>query len=253
VDSSAALGHEGTILVGSWDGALYCLEASGQQQWKFETGGPIVSSPAIGLDGVVYFGSHDGKFYAVNASGIKKWEYNASAPIISSPALNGSDCIYITSVNGFCHALNADGTLRWKLFTGGITEASPVIAQNGNLHLGVNRAMWTINPAGHQIQNYATHEEVVNAAAALNDGSYAFVSRRGLVLCLTPQRTLVWSFNAQAQGYASPAVGPKGTIYLPTYLHQRDFSALENRQPLAQSPWPKFRGNSRNTGNAMDN
>ena len=37
---------------------------SGQEKWKFKTGGEIESSPAIS-DGVVYFGSFDSYLYAV--------------------------------------------------------------------------------------------------------------------------------------------------------------------------------------------
>jgi len=37
---------------------------TGNERWKFETGGEIRSSPAAG-DGVIYFGSRDGFLYAV--------------------------------------------------------------------------------------------------------------------------------------------------------------------------------------------
>jgi hypothetical protein len=30
------------------------------------------------------------------------------------------------------------------------------------------------------------------------------------------------------------------------------FTALPNGVPLARTPWPRFRGNARNTGNALD-
>ena len=33
--------------------------------WEFETGGVVLSSPAIGSDGTVYVGSFDGKLYAI--------------------------------------------------------------------------------------------------------------------------------------------------------------------------------------------
>ena len=33
--------------------------------WEFETGGDVDSSPAIGSDGTVYVGSYDNKLYAI--------------------------------------------------------------------------------------------------------------------------------------------------------------------------------------------
>jgi len=39
---------------------------AGGLKWKFTTGNHVESSPAIGPDGTIYFGSDDGKVYAVN-------------------------------------------------------------------------------------------------------------------------------------------------------------------------------------------
>ena len=41
---------------------------TGVKKWEFETEGWVTSSPAIGADGTVYFGSWDGIFYAVHGS-----------------------------------------------------------------------------------------------------------------------------------------------------------------------------------------
>jgi outer membrane protein assembly factor BamB len=38
--------------------------------WEFETGGPVNSSPAIGSDGTVYFGSGDKKLYAIKTESL---------------------------------------------------------------------------------------------------------------------------------------------------------------------------------------
>jgi outer membrane protein assembly factor BamB len=39
----------------------------GSLRWKYETGDWIDSSPAIGEDGTVYVGSEDGFFYAIKS------------------------------------------------------------------------------------------------------------------------------------------------------------------------------------------
>lgn len=40
----------------------------GDMKWAFQTGGYIEPSPAIGSDGTVYVGSYDGRLYAIEGS-----------------------------------------------------------------------------------------------------------------------------------------------------------------------------------------
>ena len=55
------------------------------------------------------------------------------------------------------------------------------------------------------------------------------------------------------EGRFSLAVGPAGTIYAADgEIAFGGFSALRADAPLARSPWPKVRGNARNTGNLQD-
>lgn len=57
VDSSPAVGDDGTIYVGS-QGFCYAINPDGTMKWAFSThGGAGVSSPAIGPDGTLYVGS----------------------------------------------------------------------------------------------------------------------------------------------------------------------------------------------------
>jgi hypothetical protein len=112
--------------------------------------------------------------------------------------------------------------------------------------------MWGITPTGVKSVEFGNHDVLDNAATAFADGSYCFISRNGLLACLTADRQMKWSVYVYGQGYASPGVSPKGTLYLPTYMDQQDFSAFPQSEPLAGSTWPKFRGNPRNTGNVAD-
>jgi len=42
--------------------------AAGVKLWEFETGGEVESSPAIGSDGTVYVGSDNNKLYAIKTA-----------------------------------------------------------------------------------------------------------------------------------------------------------------------------------------
>ena len=63
---------------------------------------------------------------------------------------------------------------------------------------------------------------------------------------------LQWYLVLNALSSSTPAVSPKGMIYLPGGGYGL-FSCLHGNSALASAPWPKFRGNPRNTGNAADN
>ena len=250
VDSSPALGRDGAVCFGSWDKSFYALSADGAKLWEFNTAGPIVSSPAIGIDGTIYFGSHDRKVYALAPDGRKKWEFGTGGPIISSPALNGDQCLYITSVDGFLHAINLDGTLRWRLHTGGINESSPVIGSDGTVYAGVLGRLWAVGADGKKQWGLAGGEDVLMECTpfVLADGTIGCVAGNNVLWYASPKgdiQGMYWPAGA----HGSPAIGPTGAIYTPGF---GDFNAVRAGAALAQTPWPKFRGNSRNTGNLQD-
>ena len=57
-------------------------EEVGEKLWEFQTGGQVNSSPAIGSDGTVYVGSSDKKLYAVNGkTGVEKWEFETGGGV----------------------------------------------------------------------------------------------------------------------------------------------------------------------------
>ena len=78
VESSPAVGDDGTVYVGSWDSKLYAVTPEGQLKWSFATGDQVYSSPAVGDDGTVYVGSFDHKLYAVTPEG----QLNLSLPMV---------------------------------------------------------------------------------------------------------------------------------------------------------------------------
>jgi outer membrane protein assembly factor BamB len=71
IESSPAVGADGTVYIGSQDNHLYAVDGTGTQKWKFETGDHIDSSPAVGADGTVYIGSYDNYLYAIDGTGTR--------------------------------------------------------------------------------------------------------------------------------------------------------------------------------------
>jgi outer membrane protein assembly factor BamB len=254
VDSSAAIGTNGDVYFGSWDGKFYALTAEGRKQWEFATGGPIDSSPAIAVDGTIYFGSHDKKLYALNPDGRKKWEFATEGAIVSSPAITGEGLIYFTSVDGRLYAVNPDGSEKWHAWTGGVRSSSPVIDTNGNIYLGVNNYFYALNSVG--VKKWDFGFPVVDGAPAVAaDGTIYFAGYGdggdGL-LGWAADGTRKSTTTVGVASASSPAIGRDGTIYIGAGLAPfRAFKA--NAGGLARSAWPKFRGDAAQTGRARAN
>ena len=95
MNSSPAIGSDGTVYVRSYDNKLYALNGkSGVKLWEFETGDKVFSSPAIGSDGTVYVGEGGrggNKLYAIktDSKGLAKspWPMRGQNPQHTSRAL----------------------------------------------------------------------------------------------------------------------------------------------------------------------
>jgi hypothetical protein len=105
VYSSPAIGDvdadgELEIIVGSNDDYIYCLSAMGGLpilEWRYLTGGDVISSAALANRGdvglAIYIGSMDSKLYALDGTGNLIWSFYTGATngISSSPAVADID------------------------------------------------------------------------------------------------------------------------------------------------------------------
>lgn len=102
--SSPALGSNGNLHIGTYDGKLYSNfeYSTGYHLTKcilycpFIAEGSIYSSPAIAPDLTVYFGCGDKKLYALNSSKRLKWTFTTNGDITySSPNIGKDGTVYI--------------------------------------------------------------------------------------------------------------------------------------------------------------
>ena len=149
-----------------------------------------------------------------------------------------------------CSRSNPDGSLRWRFRTGGITQSSPVLGENDTIYVGVNNKLWWLTPAGKTIWPRGDGEPFLATPLALANKSTAYMSRRGAQMVLDEKREVICNYYCYGGGYSCAAVGPGGTFYVIDRGYY--LSALDSSLPLAASSWPRFRGNSRNTGNVAD-
>lgn len=259
VDTSAAVATDGTVHFGSWDGMFYALHPDGRKKWEFPTGGPVLSSAAIDLAGHLYFGAHDGRLYALNADGSKHWEFATRGRILSSPAIGNEGEIIFTSLDGKLYVVSSEGKLRWSLATGGTTSASPVVGEDGTIYLGVRSNHCAVSATGQwkwrgnmSPTGFAAWDWIRSTPLVLANGLVVVMGTDLLMVALKPDGDWSWNHSMEAGScYASPGLGPDGTIY--AAAANGKLFAMAGAVPLARSSWPMFRADPQRTGRARPN
>jgi outer membrane protein assembly factor BamB len=118
---------------------FWAVNPNGTLKWSFETEDGVESSPAIGSDGTIYFGSYDGNLYSVKDAGnqgILNWKYPTNGSIDGSPIIDGDGIIYFASRDSYLYAVYPDGNLKWDFKGEDGFESSPSIDAQGYLYIG---------------------------------------------------------------------------------------------------------------------
>jgi len=158
----------------------------------------VQSSPAIGADGTIYVGSIDTKAYALNPGGSIKWAVSPSVSSISaSPAIGPGGDIYVVDTSCTLFALAAaDGRQVWsyRLSSSTCNDASPAVAQDGTVYIGgpFNGTLTAINADGSLKCTFATGSSIESTPAIATDGTI-YVGSDGLY-ALNPDCSLKWIF-----------------------------------------------------------
>lgn len=168
VESSPAIGPDGTLYFGSYDGYLYAVTDNGSEgvlEWKFPTGGAIDGSPTVDGDGVIYFGSRDALLYALYPDGTVKWTFPATHGFESSPTIDDNGYLYIGNLNGNLYALGTGGP---DVGVASVDIPSEVVINATYLPRAT-------------IRNYRGAERQVNVACIMEAGDTIVYSDTGVV------------------------------------------------------------------------
>lgn len=220
VDSSPAVGPDGTVYIGCVDGRLYALNPlDGAPKWTLNAGGFVTSSPAIGADGTIYVGSSAGKLHAVTPGGVGRWSYQTGGGIDSSPAIAADGTIYIGSDDKSLYAVTPDGVLKWRFQTGGRIFASPAIGADGTIYIGSgDQKMYAVSPAGGLRWEYSTNGDIQSSPVLGAEGTVYFASADGNFYALNPtgddEERVRWKTDLRASTASTAAVRGDGVIIL---------------------------------------
>jgi len=213
--ATPAIGSDGTLYVGSFDGTFFALTPAGQIKWKFKAGREVHSSAAVGDDGTIYFGSRDGKLYALTLAGKLKWTFATAGWVDASPALGADGTIYFGSWDKHFYAVNPDGSLKWKFTTGALVDSSPAIAADGTIYFGSHdQKFYALTPDGRARWTYPTGGGIISSPALGADGAIYFSSLDGNLYALNPDGTRRWQTHTGGSSASSPVLDETGRIYL---------------------------------------
>jgi len=250
VESSPAIGVDGTIYIGSHDGYLYAINPDGTLKWKFKAGYPIydewgqsnksiLASPAIASDGTIYFVALSNNFFALNPDGSEKWSYPVHVyfNLWTSPAIGPDGTIYIGSESyppgqnvkqefgGRLYALNPDGTLKWRYDTDSSGFGNPpAIGSDGTIYTSggdwdqekqaFTYAIFAFNPDGSVKWKFKPDAVVEGSPTIAEDGTIYVGTKNGKFYALNPDGSQKWIFQAGGGISALAAIGKDGTIYI---------------------------------------
>lgn len=221
IQSSAAIGADGTIYIGNLPGTLFALRDPGagdrlQLLWRFHPA-PGASSwhstPAVGRDGTVYTSfstggttpEAKGTFYALRTptSGTDPqivWTVDLGpGRMTSSPTLGPDGTLYAITAVGRLFAVNPNGTVKWTVQTGPVVVSSPAIGQDGTIYVGsLDGKLYAVTPP-------------VSGDEGRIRWTFDFGEHPGQIphVTATPPPN---GANGIGSG-ASPTVGPDGTVY----------------------------------------
>ena len=187
-----------------------------------------------------------------NQSGSLKWKYKTTVNwTYSSPAIGSDGTIYVGSGDSYLYAIKPDGSLKWKYKTDYQISSSPAIGSDGTIYVGsYDNYLYAINPDGSLKWKYKTGGGISSSPAIDSDGTI-YVGSYKYLYAIKPDGSLRWKYGTNWSIHSSPAIGSDGTIYvgsLDNYL----YAIQGESEGLADTPWPKFRNNNRNTGNYND-
>jgi len=220
VESSPAIGPDGTVYIGSHDMALYAFSPAGRERWRYKTGGLIRSSPAVAADGTIYVGSFDGNLYAIHPEGALKWMYYAGGRVLTSPAVQVDGTIYITSQNGVLHAIDSLGQPRWQVeLKGDVSVASPALMDDGTIIQATYKGqLYAIATDGAVRWVSQVTQSGFRTTPAIDGRSRILIGDRdGTLFCIAADGNILWRFRAEGDFRASPAIAPDGAIVVASH------------------------------------
>ena len=224
------------------EGGLFAFDPDGNLKWRtYDVGG--YAAPIIGKDGTIYAAigcywvpgdtsaaqvAMESKLLAIHPDGTLKWSVPTQLWIQSSPSIGADGTLYVGTTHhpldipAWFYAITPEGQIKWKYDTYDDVKDMPPAQQNP--------------------------PDIYNSPAIDSNGRIYFGNEIGLFYCMSPDRKVEWIEDVWSLHDQGPALASDGTLYMATHS---PIALNTGSRGLADSPWPKFRRNNANTGNAQ--
>jgi hypothetical protein len=176
---------------------LNYFNPDGAPGWVNELTPGQLGQPALADEGMIYVADDRHTLYAVDRRGDTKWQYEADSTVTGSPVVGQDGTVHIATARTV-YALTPDGSLKWKVNAPQQCTSSPLIAADGTLYIGGDAGLFALHPDGSE----------------------------------------KWSMRAGSAN-GSPTIAADGTIYF-TCGYLWICATRDEGSPLAKSSWPKM-------------
>ena len=250
---------DGVIYIASQDGYLHAVNTDGSNRWQYNImqalGLLSAASPSIDEDGTIYVGSGDGYIYAINPDGTLRWQFHTGMQFHSEVAIDTEGRILLGAANwsgeNYLYAISSDGILLWqspaRLLYGELPRIpSPTVGSDGTIYIMTYDKLTAFNQDGIVEWRSEKYFHGSSSPTISEDGKIFTSNRSGGIMCNNPDGSLNWWFQTEYNGFASPAL-IDGVVYF-TGAQRWLYAHKTGSGVLANSPWPKYRGNNQNTG-----
>ncbi|MDA0839731.1 MAG: PQQ-binding-like beta-propeller repeat protein [Planctomycetota bacterium] len=202
---------DGTIYIGDDFGKFHAFKDSdGKEIWNFETEGEIISSANF-LGDSILFGSYDAFLYCLNAEGGKlRWKLESDGRVHATPAIS-AEKTFIAGCDGMLRVIEVkDGKEVGKVELGAYSGCSPALEGSkayvgtfGNSVLGID---WK---EGKKIWEFADQDRGFPfiSSAAISNGKVVIGGRDKRIHCFdATSGKVLWQFETKARVESSPVI-----------------------------------------------
>jgi len=229
VNSSPALGLDGTLYVLDYAAHLYAVNPDGTRKWQFEPEKLCGSwsSPTIGHDGTIYYslGWYDEiyfqRLYAINPDGTEKWQYTSenSNGGFATPTIGSDGTIYIPGLNEYFLAINPDGTEKWHFYTGDLCSQAS-LGTDGTVYFSSGQGLghaYAVDPDNADLiwkSEALLGETIINNFPAIGADGIIYLIMGTRIYALNPaDGSELWNESRGDAQFSSPVIAPDGTLY----------------------------------------
>ena len=233
------------VVYANTSGIIYALDAAtGEQLWKYATGGKIFSTPAVygkGDAASVIIGSCDRNIYSLNIkTGKVNWTYKCNKSVMGSPTVFGGK-VYIGASDNTFRALNAKtGKLVWENNeVKGFIEAKAYV-DNQQVVIGDwANTLYSFNPANGKLQ-WTWNKK---GSRMLSPAAVWPIKANGNIIFATPER-VTYGLDAKTGkqlwrvygGRESVGLSPDGQNYYVKVMKDSVFMFSTKLAPGAEKP-----------------